>query len=149
MDGERTSPTDSEPTPDSKRPPDDALVGSQRAALNRARTVSRLLDDAVRVPGTNFRVGLDPVLGVVPGGGDAVAWAISLYVVLEAINVGAPRDVVLRMLALLAVDAVVGSVPVVGTLFDAVWKANRWNVGMLEAHVEGTPETRETAPSRG
>jgi hypothetical protein len=104
------------------------------AAIGRARFVSDLLDDAVRIPGTNVRVGLDPVLGVISGYGDAVAAAISLYPVFEAYRFGAPRRTLAKMLSLVAV----GSVPVLGTVADAVWKANRWNVRTLRRHVEGS-----------
>jgi len=105
-------------------------------ALRRTRVVAHLLDDAVRVPGTDRRVGLDPIVGLVPGYGDALAAALSLYVVGEAALAGAPRGTLLRMCANVAVDALVGTVPVVGDLFDAGWKANDRNVALLEAHLE-------------
>jgi hypothetical protein len=112
----------------------DARVGSRDAALRRVRTVGRLLDDAFAVPGTDYRIGLDPILGLLPVGGDAAAAVISLYIVVEAANLGVPRSVLLRMLAYVAVDAVIGSVPILGSLFDAVWKANRRNVSLIERH---------------
>lgn len=116
----------------------DAGTGaSEEAALRRVRAVSRLLDDAVRVPGTDFRVGLDPVLGVLPAAGDTVSTAISLYILAEAYRLGVPRTSIAKMVALVATDAVVGSIPVLGTVFDAFWKANRWNVGTIERHVTG------------
>lgn len=106
--------------------------------MKRVRAVANLLDDAVEVPGTNYSVGLDPILGIVPAGGDATAAAISLYIVLEGANLGLPPEKLAKMLALVGVDAVVGSVPILGTVFDAVWKANQWNVSTIEEHVEGT-----------
>lgn len=112
-----------------------ARIGSVEASVRRARRVARLLDDAVRVPGTDFRIGLDPILSVLPVAGDTVGLAISLYVVLEAINARAPPSLLARMVAVIVVDATVGSIPVLGTLFDAVWKANTWNVAALERHV--------------
>ena len=119
----------------------DATVGSsspadEEAALERVRTVSRLLDDAVAVPGTDVRVGLDPVLGVLPVAGDAAAMLLSLYPVLEAYRLGMSRGTLAKMLVLVAVDAVIGSVPVLGPVFDAFWKANRWNLRTLERHLE-------------
>ncbi len=114
----------------------DAAVESAYAGLERARAVSELLDSAVRVPGTDFEVGLDPLLGVVPAGGDAVAAAVSLYPVAEAVRLGASRGTVARMLLNVALDAAIGSVPVVGTLVDAVWKANERNVELLAADLE-------------
>lgn len=114
-------------------------VGSspgEEAALRRARAVSNLLDDSIRVPGTDFRFGLDPVLGVLSGYGDAVSAAISLYPVFEAYRLDAPRRTLAKMVALVAIDFAAGSIPIVGTLFDAVWKANEWNVRSLERHLE-------------
>ena len=114
----------------------EALSPSDRAMLKRIRVVSHALDDAFRVPGTNIRFGLDPVLGVLPGVGDSVASLVSLYIIAEGYRAGLPRSTLLKMLALVSVDTVVGSVPVLGTLFDAVWKANKWNVNTLESHLE-------------
>lgn len=116
---------------------DEAEISAREAAaLRRVRSVSWLLDDAVRLPGTDFRFGLDPVLGVLPGAGSAVAAAISLYPIAEAYRLDTPRWTVARMLALVAVDAVVGSIPFLGPVFDAFWKANEWNRRALERHLE-------------
>jgi hypothetical protein len=98
------------------------------AAVERMRTVAYVLDESIRVPGTEFRVGLDPLVGAVPGVGDAVAGGLSLYVVLEAAYLGVSYTTLFRMLATVAVDTVGGAVPYVGTVFDAVWKANKRNV---------------------
>jgi len=111
-------------------------TGTEPAALERARKASRLMDQSIKLPVIGYRIGLDPILGILPVGGDSVAALASLYIVLEAVNLGAPPKTLLAMLALLAVDLVVGSVPVLGTVFDAVWKANTWNVRLLERHVE-------------
>jgi hypothetical protein len=127
---------------------DDAFHGDvdlpptvDEAAVRRMRFVSRLLDDRVRLPGTDFRVGLDPVLGALPGAGDAVAAGLSLYVVAESARLGVPFTTLLRMLANVAIDVAVGSVPVVGVLFDAVWKANVRNVELaLDALTDATDD---------
>lgn len=116
------------------------------AALRRARRASRLLDESFRVPGTDFRVGVDPILSVIPGGGDAAAAVLSLYVVGEAARAGVPTPVLLRMLANVGVDAVGGSVPVAGTVFDALWKANKRNVKLFEAYVEAKRGPPTTVP---
>jgi hypothetical protein len=107
------------------------------AAVRRMRFVARLLDDSVRVPGTRLRVGLDPILGVVPGAGDAIAAALSIYIVLESARLGVPFLTLLRMIANVSLDFAVGSVPLLGTLFDAVWKANRRNLRLALSHLEG------------
>ena len=113
----------------------DALPARERAALDRTRTASRLLDEAIRVPGTDFRVGIDPILSLVPVSGDAVGAVCSLYIVAEAVRLGITRKTLLKMLTNVAVDTVGGSIPVVGSLVDAVWKANRRNVALLEDHL--------------
>ncbi|WP_136715231.1 DUF4112 domain-containing protein [Halorientalis salina] len=105
-------------------------------SLRRARTVSQLLDSAIEIPVINYRVGLDPILGILPVAGDTVSYACSLYVVFEAIRAGASAKLVAVMLSLITVDYVVGSIPALGTLFDAVWKANVWNVRLLERHLD-------------
>ncbi|AUV81541.1 DUF4112 domain-containing protein [Salinigranum rubrum] len=103
--------------------------------LRRARHVATLLDDAVTIPVVNVKVGLDALVGLLPLSGDLAAAVLSLYIVFEAVRSGVPRSVVARMLLNIAVDAAVGSVPVVGDLFDVVWKANRRNVTLFERAV--------------
>ena len=115
---------------------DGGLPPREWAALDRVRRLARLQDEAIRVPGTDFRFGLDPVLSLLPVGGDALAAAISLYPIAEAARLGAPKRTLAAMLGLVAVDAVVGSIPVLGSVFDAVWKANTWNRRLLERHLE-------------
>lgn len=100
------------------------------AALRRMNVAVRVLDEGVRVPGTDFRVGIDPVLGVVPGGGDLLAGGLSLYVIAEAARQGVPVTTLARMLANLGIDLLGGSLPVVGVVFDAVWKANKRNLAL-------------------
>lgn len=114
--------------------------------LSRARTLTRLLDSAARVPGTSFRFGLDPLLGIIPGLGDVTGAALSGYLVVLASRAGAPKSTIVRMLGNVAIDTVVGALPVLGDLFDASWKANTRNLALLERHL-GQP-TREAPASR-
>lgn len=112
---------------------DDALLDeADEAALRRIRAVAYVLDEAVRVPGTNYRVGVDPTLSLLPGAGSLVGAGLSLYIVAEAAYLGVPLSTVVRMLANVAVDTAVGAVPVVGVLFDAAWKSNKMNVQLVE-----------------
>lgn len=97
------------------------------AALKRMRAVARILDDGMRLPGTDFRFGIDPIVGILPGGGDAITSLVSLYIVYEASRLGVSRETLVQMLVNIAIDTVGGSVPVLGTLFDAVWRSNRRN----------------------
>ena len=110
--------------------------------LARARVLARALDSAVGIPGTKVRFGLDPIIGLVPGLGDLAGAALSGYIVLVGIQLGASRSVVLRMLANVAIDTVVGAVPLVGDLFDAGWKSNNRNVALIERHVAAPGPTR-------
>ena len=112
--------------------------------LARARALTRLLDSAARVPGTSMRFGLDPILGLMPGLGDVAGAAVSGYVVLLASRLGAPTTVIVRMLGNVVVDTVGGTVPVLGDLFDAGWKANTRNLALLERHL-GQPESTKRA----
>jgi hypothetical protein len=103
--------------------------------LRRARRVATLLDDAVTLPIVNVKIGLDSLVGLLPLSGDLAAGVLSLYIVFEAVRSGVPRTVVARMLVNIVVDTAVGSVPIVGDLFDVVWKANRRNVRLFERAV--------------
>jgi hypothetical protein len=107
-------------------------------ALSRVRKVSTLLDDFIRIPGTNIRFGLDPILGILPVAGDSVSSLISVYIIAESYFADAPADLIAKMVGLTAIDFVIGSVPVVGPVFDAFWKNNKWSADMLEQHLEQT-----------
>lgn len=113
-----------------------AVPAEEAETLETLRGLSRLFDTAFVVPGTGFRVGLDPILGLLPVVGDAPGAVVSAYVVAEAARLGAPRATLARMLIVLVVDAVVGSLPVAGDLFDAWWKANARNVALLESRLD-------------
>lgn len=113
----------------------EGLTPKEASAVRRVRGLSQLLDEAFRIPGTNYRVGLDPVLGIVPGAGDALAALASLYPILEAYRFGATKLTLAKMLILVGIDMVIGSVPLLGPGFDALWKANKWNLRTLEREI--------------
>lgn len=94
--------------------------------------LAALLDDLFRIPGTEIRFGLDPLLGLLPGLGDALSGLISMVLVQAAWERGLPRVTIARMMANIAMDAVVGAVPVFGDVFDVAWKANRRNLELLK-----------------
>jgi hypothetical protein len=118
---------------------------TDNADLTRVRRLARVLDTAIRIPGTNVRFGLDPIIGLIPGLGDVASAVLSGYVVLTGIKLGAPRSVIARMIANVAMDTVVGSVPIVGDLFDASWKSNQRNVALLERHVGVEPRAKSVS----
>lgn len=101
----------------------------------RLRRFAFWLDAGMAVPGTPLRVGLDPVLGLVPGLGDAAGAVLAAWTLVEAIRLGAPRATLARIASNIAIDALIGAVPVLGDVFDVFWKANLKNVALLERHV--------------
>jgi hypothetical protein len=104
--------------------------------LKRMRQLSRLLDSAIVIPGTKKGIGLDPIIGLIPGGGDTVSAALSGYIIIEAALMGLPREALMRMVMNLLIDTVVGSVPVLGDVFDVFSKANLRNMQIVESHVK-------------
>ena len=99
--------------------------------------MARLLDARFGVPGTSVRFGLDTVLGLLPVAGDTVSLAMGAVVVREGVRLGVRRGVLARMVGNLALDWVVGLVPVVDVVFDTVYKANMKNLALLEREVGG------------
>lgn len=93
------------------------------------------LDAGIRVPGTNLRFGLDPIIGLIPGFGDAAGAILAGWIIVEGVRLGASRATLLRMAGNIAIDAVGGTMPVIGDAFDFVWKANLRNVALLERHL--------------
>ncbi len=106
---------------------------SRRVA--RLRSLSRLLDSSVRLPIIGYRVGLDPIIGLIPGFGDAVTLLPAGYIILEAYRLGVPRRTVTRMALNVGIETLFGSVPVLGDIFDAAFKANTRNLYLLERHL--------------
>lgn len=93
------------------------------------------LDDRFAIPGTNIRIGLDGLLGLVPGIGDTATSLISLYLVIEARRIGVPRLIIARMLINVLLDWAIGLIPLVGDIFDIAYKANRRNIRLLKKHL--------------
>jgi hypothetical protein len=112
------------------------LSPGQAQRLFALRKFARLLDSALVLPGTKYRVGLDPVLGLIPGIGDLVSPLFAIAILWQARDLGIPRVAQLRMLMNVGIDAVLGAVPLIGDLFDFVWKANDKNMALLEQYAE-------------
>lgn len=111
-----------------------SLTPAQEQRLAGLKRIAELLDNAFRVPGTSYRVGLDPILGLVPGIGDLISPLFTIGVFLHARDLGVPRVVQARMLINVAIDSLLGVVPIAGDLFDFAWKANHKNLALLERH---------------
>jgi hypothetical protein len=114
----------------------DSDARSLRASLEQLDWLSQLLDVAFVVPGTNVRFGVEAILRLVPGIGDAAASALSVYVLYQAYRLRIPTHLLARMIANVVVEGVAGAVPVVGDLFDVSWRANRRNVRLVREYFE-------------
>ncbi len=115
---------------------------AQRLQLARLRTVSDLWDRAFGIPGTKWRLGLESLVGLLPVGGDVVGLGISIYILWQVVQFNLPKTILLRMVFNIAVDALVGAVPILGDLFDITWKANTKNVNLLESHLQEPSKSR-------
>ena len=127
-------------------PNDASPQGRSKRSLRKLRALAKLLDSAIPLPG-GYRIGLDGLIGLIPGFGDAVGASLSAYIILRAAQMGASWTTLLRMTGNVLIDGFVGLIPILGDLFDFAWKANLRNMVLLEEALEkpparGTPEHR-------
>ena len=101
-------------------------------SLKKLKNISYVLDSAVHVPGTNIRLGIDPIIGLIPGIGDSISSLISFYIILESAKMGVSHKTLIRMMGNVGVDTLIGAVPFIGDIFDIGWKANQRNIALLE-----------------
>lgn len=102
---------------------------------DRIARLAHLMDSAFVVPGTRIRIGLDPIIGLIPGAGDLVSNGLAAYVVYEAYRAGLPRHALLRMVGNIFIDLIMGSVPVLGDFADMFWRANARNLAIFDSHI--------------
>ena len=95
-------------------------------------SLADLIDSAFPIPGTNWRVGLDPIIGLIPGLGDIISSAFSFLIVFAAWQRNLPKVTIARMVGNIAIDTLVGAMPLLGDIFDAAWKSNKKNVAILK-----------------
>jgi len=113
-------------------------AGARETSSRRLAALARfaeLLDSGIRIPGTQLRFGLDPLIGLIPGAGDAAGAVLAGWILVEAIRLGASRATLVRIAGNIALDAGIGAVPLIGDIFDFAWKANVRNVTLLERHL--------------
>src|SRR5262245_17151750 len=103
-------------------------------SLDGLRRLARLFDAQFRVPGTDIRFGIDPLIGLVPGIGDLASRLLTIGILWHAAALRVPKVVLLRMVLNSLIDALVGALPVVGDLFDFAWRSSEWNMALLERH---------------
>jgi hypothetical protein len=111
------------------------LADDPDSRTRRVRVLAKLLDNSIGIPGTRWKIGFDPIVGLIPGIGDLLGAVLSGYIILEAARAEVPPFTLARMLVNVGVDTLVGAVPAVGDLFDAAWKSNTRNVALLENHL--------------
>lgn len=109
--------------------------------------LAQWMDSVFEIPGLGIRFGLDALIGLIPGLGDTLTTLASLYILGAARRYGVPRITLVRMAANIAVDYLLGAVPLVGDVFDVYWKANLRNVALLRRHLLATPSEERRARS--
>jgi hypothetical protein len=112
--------------------------------LKRLRQLSRLLDNIVTIPGTEIGIGLDPIIGLLPIGGDALGLIFSFYIIIEAAQLGVPTATLWRMVMNVIVDSLIGAIPMLGDFFDFAWRANNYNILLLEESLKYPQENKTT-----
>lgn len=118
---------------------------ASKARVRGVDALAHVLDRAFRIPGTDIRIGLDGIIGLIPGVGDAAGAALSAVIVIAAVRAGASPSVLGRMVVNVAFDTVLGAIPVVGDLFDFAWKANVRNAALLQRFLDDPAPTRKAS----
>jgi Domain of unknown function (DUF4112) len=106
-------------------------TAEQLKMLTRLKRIARFMDTGLGIPFTKFRFGADSILGLVPGAGDLLAMLVSIYVLIKAHEMGAPKPLLMKMAGNIAIDTGLGAVPVLGDIFDMFFKSNVKNVDLL------------------
>lgn len=134
------------PTPEDK---ERQQLREASARLTRVRSLTHWLDNAIRVPGTQIRFGIQPIIGLVPVIGDVIGLLLTAFVIVQAWLIGAPRSLLGRMVTIAIADFFIGLVPVVGDVGDVVFKANTRNLKLLETHLDARLTPPPPPPRRG
>jgi hypothetical protein len=108
--------------------------------LLRLKLLSERLDNSIKIPGTNQKIGIDAIIGLIPILGDFIGVIFSTYIMYSGIKMGVSSKIVKKMATNLAIEFIIGSIPIIGDIFDALWKANKKNVELIE---EATIENQE------
>jgi hypothetical protein len=120
------------------RSTDEISRAATETRVRRVRVLGKLLDNSIPIPGTSWKIGLDPIIGLIPGVGDIAGALLSGYIVLEAVRAEVPTFTLVRMIVNVGIDTLLGAIPALGDVFDAAWKANMMNVALLERHLAST-----------
>lgn len=118
-------------------------TNAKLAKLQNLRKLSDLWDRSLGIPGTRFKVGLESLVGLLPVGGDFIGILMSVYILFQAIQFKLPKKTLAKMIFNIVIDGAVGSIPILGDIFDTTWKANTKNVNLLEAHLREPIQSRK------
>ena len=113
----------------------------QQIPLQRLDRMAWFLDNSIKIPGINYRIGMDGLIGLIPGIGDATGTLLSMYILAEGARARLPKSVLVRMAWNIILDSLIGAIPVVGDLFDVTWKANARNVRLMKAYSHASHRT--------
>ena len=119
---------------------DEEIIERNEEKLLRLKLLSERLDDLIKIPGTNQKIGIDAIVGVIPILGDFIGVIFSTYIMYSGIKMGVSPKIVMKMAANIAIEFIIGSFPIIGDIFDILWKANKRNVELIE---EATIENQE------
>lgn len=117
-------------------------------SIERARYIANLMDSAITIPIIGKKIGLDPILGLLPLGGDAISAVVSLFLIYTAYELGLPRSILIRMGINTLIDFLIGSIPVVGDISDMFIKSNQWNFKLLEQSYQHYGSAKPTPGSQ-
>ncbi len=115
---------------------------SEADTRKRLKQLAWILDSSIRLPG-GFRIGVDGILGLIPGLGDAVGAGLSSYIVVKAVRLNVPVIILIRMIINVGLELIIGVIPIIGDLFDFMYKANERNVRLINAHLDNPRRTRK------
>lgn len=124
------------------------LSDADQTDLDQARHFAHIMDSAIGIPGTKFRIGLDGIVGLIPGIGDAVTGGFALYLVVIAGRLGVPFYKRIGMVGNILIDSLIGAIPLVGDLFDMGFKANLRNMAVIDKHVEKHQQAAQSEQSK-
>ena len=108
------------------------IIELNEEKLLRLKLLSERLDNSIKIPGTNQKIGIDAIIGLIPILGDFIGAIFSTYILYSGIKMGVSSKIVKKMAANIAIEFVIGSIPIIGDIFDALWKANKRNVELIE-----------------
>ena len=111
---------------------DEEIIELNEEKLLRLKLLSERLDNSIKIPGTNQKIGIDAIIGLIPILGDFIGVIFSTYIMYSGIKMGVPSKIAQKMATNIAIEFVLGSIPIIGDIFDALWKANKRNVELIE-----------------